>query len=201
MIFPMHITLRTIVLPASVVALLLPLSAVATTASVAVGPVSSVSAPAAGPNVLLKLPEFGFTIRHPKAWSVEKEEQSDGVMNVILSSEADQFYMTLTLAKSEKTLKPSDLEALVTETLAALRSDGTTVTVTKTEKGRAAGASAKVLTATAEDTDGTLLQERQVYFVKGKVACVMFLISTPELYGQNLRTFNKILRSASIRRR
>jgi hypothetical protein len=148
--------------------------------------------------VSLVLPEYDFAILHPKSWDVKKEPQSNSAMNVTLSSPSEQFFMTITLSKGDVILKQSDLDSMANETLAALRSDGTQITVTKTEKGLVSNTSAKMLTATSKGTDGTLLSERQVYLVKGKVAHVFFLVSVPELYDQNLKIFNKTLQSISL---
>ena len=146
----------------------------------------------------LSLPEYEFTLQHPKAWSIEKDPQADGALNVFVSSEAEQYFTTITLAKDAAALPPSALEDLAKETLAALQEDGSTITVLKTQKGKLAGVATKTVTLTQKTTDGTLLKDQLVFFVKGKMAYVLTLVSTPEQYNKNARSFSNVLKSVAL---
>ncbi len=190
----MRITPQNSLLSVAVLTLLVSLTAVGVVSRSMSGSASSVQPT----TIPLVLPEYGFAVLHPKAWDVKQDPQSSGAMNVMLSAPSDQYFMTITLSKGDANLKQSDLDSMVDATLAGLRSDGTKITVLKTENGRTADAPTKMLSVTSKGTDGTLLSERQVYLVKGKVACVIVLISTPEMYEKNLKIFNDALKTVSL---
>ena len=167
-------------------------------------PTRKVTKPSAGApsssattNAWLSIATYGFKISYPKAWQVKKDPLDEGAMNVYLSSEAEKFIMTVTLA-SNAAMQSVKLDDVVKATLAAMPS-ALQFTVVKTENGTLVGVPTKVLTVTQKADDGTLLKGQQVFLIKGKTLCVFFFTNTPEKYAQALQLFSGILKTVTLR--
>ncbi|MFA6523357.1 MAG: hypothetical protein WCS85_03255 [Candidatus Peribacteraceae bacterium] len=144
----------------------------------------------------LSLPTYGFTLTYPTSWKTEKDPQEGGAMNVYLSSESNTFFMTVTLATMPtSTVK---LDDIVSATLAEMPSS-LQFKVVKSESGKLAGVTTKVLTVTQKADDGSLLKGQQVFLIKGKTLCVFFFTNVPASYNSSLQLFNTTLKTLTLK--
>lgn len=153
----------------------------------------SSSSKAAAPT--LSLPAYGFTLTYPTSWKTEKDPQEGGAMNVYISSESSNFIMTVTLASMTATVK---LDDIVSATLAEMPSS-LQFKVIKSESGKLAGVTTKVLTVTQKADDGSLLKGQQVFLIKGKTLCVFFFTNVPTSFNSSLQLFNSTLKTLTLK--
>ncbi len=104
--------------------------------------------------------------------------------------------MAVTLAKNTGT--SVKLTELVNATVAAIPKE-TQFKVVKTENGKLAGSSTKVLTVTQKGDNGALFKGQQIFLIKGKTLCVFFFTNTPDKYDQALQLFNSTLKTVTLR--